>query len=125
MPATIDDIIAARDAAVNIIDQEITDALAKKNVAASEAVAGRFDMAIHQLMIRRVAIFAEAADEAMQYVVTYLHRLKGPPLKQLQEEMNCLLDFAKQQGWSKEQQRFIRSFLSDYGIGEPGRDIVS
>jgi len=66
MPATIDDIIAARDAAVNIIDQEITDALAKKNAAASEAVTGRFDMAIHQLMMRRVAIFAEAADEAMQ-----------------------------------------------------------
>jgi hypothetical protein len=66
MPATIDDIIAARDAAVNIIDQEITDALAKKNAAASETVAGRFDMAIHQLMIQRVAIFAEAADEAMQ-----------------------------------------------------------
>jgi hypothetical protein len=59
----------------------------------------------------------EAADEAMQYVVTYLHRLKGPTLKQLQEDMACLLDFAKQQGWNKQQQTFIRSFLSDYGIG--------
>jgi hypothetical protein len=66
MSPTIDDIIAARDAAVNIIDQEITDALAKKNAAASDAAAGRFDTAIHQLMVLRVAIFAQAADEAMQ-----------------------------------------------------------
>lgn len=65
----------------------------------------------------------EAADEAMQYIVTYLHRLKGPPLRQVQEEMACLLDFAKQQGWSKHQQTFLKSFLSDYGIGSPRKDI--
>jgi hypothetical protein len=61
----------------------------------------------------------EAADEAMQYIVTYLHRLKGPTLKQLQEDLACLLDFAKQQGWPKQQQTFIKSFLKDYAIGEP------
>ena len=66
MPPTVDDIIATRDAAVNIIDQEITDALAKKNAAANEAAAGRFDTGIHQLMVLRVAIFAQAADAAMQ-----------------------------------------------------------
>jgi hypothetical protein len=61
----------------------------------------------------------EAADEAMQYIVTYLHRLKGPSLKQLQEDLACLLDFAKQQGWPKQQQTFIKSFLKDNAIGEP------
>jgi hypothetical protein len=61
----------------------------------------------------------EAADEALEYIVTYLHRLNGPPLKQLQEDLACLLDFAKQQGWPKQQQTFIKSFLKDYAIGEP------
>jgi hypothetical protein len=59
----------------------------------------------------------EAADEAMQYIVTYLHRLKGPLVKQVQEDLACLLDYAKQQGWSKQQQTFLKSFLPDYGIG--------
>jgi hypothetical protein len=59
----------------------------------------------------------EAADEAMQYIVTYLHRVQGPMMKQLQEELACLLDFARQQGWSRQQQTFLKSFLSDYGIG--------
>jgi|SRR5271170_5518980 hypothetical protein len=60
----------------------------------------------------------EAADEAMQYLVTYLQRLKGPALARVQEDMECLLDFAKQQGWPKQQQTFLKSFLADYGIAE-------
>ena len=62
---SINDVIAARNAAVNIIDQEITDALAKKNTAASDAAADRFNDPIHQLMTLRVAIFAQAANDAM------------------------------------------------------------
>src|SRR5262249_34803629 len=31
-----------------------------------------------------------AADEAMQYVATYLHRLKGPLLRQMREDLSCL-----------------------------------
>jgi t-SNARE complex subunit (syntaxin) len=62
---SIKDIIAARNAAVNIIDQEIKDALAKQNAAANEAAADRFNDPIHQLMTLRVAIFAQAANDAM------------------------------------------------------------
>ena len=62
---SINDIIGARNAAVNIIDQEIKDALAKQNAAASEAAADRFHDPIHQLMILRVAIFSQAANDAM------------------------------------------------------------
>jgi hypothetical protein len=65
MPITIDDIIAARNAAVNILDQEIQDALAKQNAAANDAEANRFDAPIHQLMTQRVAIFEQAADAAL------------------------------------------------------------
>jgi hypothetical protein len=59
----------------------------------------------------------DAADEAMNYLVTYLHRLKGPALQRLHEDMQCMLDYAKQAGWPKQQQVFLKSFLSDYGIG--------
>jgi|SRR5580704_2343108 hypothetical protein len=61
----IDDIIAARDAAVDILNHEIQDALAKQNTAANDAAAKRFDDPIHKLMEQRVAIFAQAASKAM------------------------------------------------------------
>jgi len=60
----------------------------------------------------------EAADEAMQYLVTYLHRLKGPHLAGVLEDIDCLLAYAKKQGWPKQQQTFLKSFLADYGIVE-------
>jgi hypothetical protein len=68
MPTTIDDIIAARNAAVDILNHEIQDALAKQNAAANDTAAKRFDDPIHQLMVQRVAIFGEAANAAMNSV---------------------------------------------------------
>src|SRR4051812_39561951 len=62
-------------------------------------------------------ICPDAADEAMNYLVTYLHRLKGPVLARIREDMGCLIEFAKQQGWPREQQVFLKSFLTDHGIG--------
>lgn len=59
-----------------------------------------------------------AAEEAMQYVVTYLQRLEGAQLDRVREDLDCLLAFAKQQGWPKQQQRFLRDFLNDYVLGE-------
>jgi hypothetical protein len=60
----------------------------------------------------------DAADEAMQYIVTYLQRLEGSALVAIQEDVDCLIDFTKQQGWTKQQQVFLKSFLGDYGITE-------
>jgi hypothetical protein len=57
-----------------------------------------------------------AADEAVQYVVTYLQRLKGPALERIEEDMDCLIDFAKQQDWPEQQLTFLKAFLADYGI---------
>ena len=66
MPTTtIADIIAARNAAVDILDHEIQDALAKQNAAAKEAAANRFNDPVHRLMTQRVTIFEQAANEAM------------------------------------------------------------
>ena len=61
-------------------------------------------------------MWTDAAEEAMQYLVTYLHRLQGPLLRQVQEDLTCLFDYAKQQGWPKQQLTFLKAFLADYGI---------
>jgi hypothetical protein len=58
----------------------------------------------------------DAADEATNYLVTYLQRLKGPALERVQEDMDCLIAYAKQQGWPKQQLTFLKAFLADYGI---------
>jgi hypothetical protein len=62
----------------------------------------------------------DAAEEAMQYIVTYLHRLKGPLLQQVQEDLACLLDYAKQQGWPRQQQVFLKSFVAEFVLGSHG-----
>ena len=59
-----------------------------------------------------------AADEALQYVATYLQRLKGPELRRIREDVETLLDFARQEKWPEEEMRFLRSFLHDFGVGE-------
>jgi hypothetical protein len=64
--ANLDDIRAARDTAVHILDNEIRDALAKQNAAATEAAADAFDDPIHRLMSQRTAVFVQAANEAWQ-----------------------------------------------------------
>ena len=58
-----------------------------------------------------------AADEALQYLATYLQRLQGAELKRIQEDMDCLLTFARQEKWPNEEVEFLRTFLQDYGAG--------
>ena len=58
-----------------------------------------------------------AADEALHYVATYLQRLQGPELQRLKEDLDCLLTFARQEKWPKEEVEFLRNFLQDYGVG--------
>jgi hypothetical protein len=61
-----------------------------------------------------------AADEAVQYMADYLRRLCGPALQQVREDMECLVSYARQQQWSKQLVRALKTFLDDYGIGEEG-----
>jgi hypothetical protein len=58
----------------------------------------------------------DGADEAMQYIVTYLQRLRGSALQRVREDIDCLIDYARQQGWPKQQLTFLKAFLADYGI---------
>ncbi len=57
-----------------------------------------------------------AAEEARQYIAGYLQRLDGPPLQQIREDMKCLAQYARQSKWPKQELRFLKEFLADYGV---------
>lgn len=57
-----------------------------------------------------------AAEEAMEYLATYLQRLSGAELKRVQEDFQALIGFAKHEKWPKQQVRFLQDFLKDNGI---------
>jgi len=57
-----------------------------------------------------------AADEALGYVAEYLRRLTGSDLQRTKEDMAALLAYAKQQGWEKQLQHFLTTFLADFGV---------
>ena len=58
------------------------------------------------------------ADEAMNYLVTYLQRLTGADLRRAREDMATLAGFAKAEKWPKQQVRFLQDFLKENGIGQ-------
>jgi hypothetical protein len=57
------------------------------------------------------------AEEAMNYLVTYLQRLTKDDLRRVREDLATLSAFAKSEKWPKQQVRFLQDFLSDNGIG--------
>ena len=57
-----------------------------------------------------------AADEALNYLATYVQRLKGPELKRIKEDIACLLEYARQEQWPTEEVQFLQGFLEDYGV---------
>jgi hypothetical protein len=57
-----------------------------------------------------------AADEAAQFLATYLQRLSGDELRKMKEDLRRLLDHARRQHWSTDQQKLIQDFLQHYGI---------
>ena len=58
------------------------------------------------------------ADEAMNYLVTYLQRLTGDELRRVREDVATLAGFAKSEKWPKQQVRFLQDFLEENGIGQ-------
>ena len=59
----------------------------------------------------------EASGEAMEYVASYLQRLGGPELRRAREDMDTLVGYAKEQKWPKQYVAFLKSFLTDNGVG--------
>src|SRR6516165_8381658 len=58
-----------------------------------------------------VVVNDAAADEALQYLATYLQRLKGNELRRVREDIETLLGFARQEEWPAEELLFLQSFL--------------
>lgn len=58
-----------------------------------------------------------AAEEAVQYFINYLHRLEGAELKRVREDIDCLIAYARQEKWPKEEMDFLAGFVEDYGCG--------
>jgi hypothetical protein len=63
---------------------------------------------------------AEAADEAIECMAEYLQRLRGVQLRQVREDMECLVKYARRQHWPKQLVRAVQTFLTDYRIGSEG-----
>jgi hypothetical protein len=63
----------------------------------------------------------DAAEEALDHIAAYLQRLDGPRLAKVCEDLACLSTFAGQQNWPKSQARFIRDFLTTYGVERKGK----
>jgi hypothetical protein len=61
-------------------------------------------------------VHPEAGREALEYMATYLQRLKGPDLARLREDLDCLIRFGRQEQWDKPQLRFFKDFLATFGI---------
>ena len=56
------------------------------------------------------------AEEAMQYLATYLQRLDGAELVRVREDLHTLIGFAKSEKWPRQQVRFLQDFLKENGI---------
>jgi hypothetical protein len=57
-----------------------------------------------------------AADEAIGCLAEYLHRLDKDRLRRVREDLACLVEYARQQKWPKQDVLALKSFLRDYGI---------
>lgn len=57
-----------------------------------------------------------AATEAMEYLATYLQRLRGPELRRVQEDLATMVSYAKSEKWPKQQIRFLQNFLAENGV---------
>jgi hypothetical protein len=65
-------------------------------------------------------VHPDAAEEALQYIATYLQRLSGAELQRLREDLQSLQALARQEKWGKAEVQFLKRFLEDYGIGTEG-----
>ncbi|MBY0522514.1 MAG: hypothetical protein K2R98_03915 [Gemmataceae bacterium] len=57
----------------------------------------------------------DAADEALQHLATYVQRLSDADLRRVREDLLALGSHAKQQGWPKQEIRFLKDFLANFG----------
>jgi hypothetical protein len=57
-----------------------------------------------------------AAEEALEYMASYLQRLSGGERRRVEEDLAALAVFARQEKWPKQLVQFLKSFLTTYGV---------
>ena len=62
-------------------------------------------------------VHPDAAGEALEYLATYLQRLDGDELRRVREDLQCLTAYAREQQWPKQMVRFLKTFLTEFGVG--------
>ncbi len=65
-------------------------------------------------------VHPDAADEAMEYLATYLQRLDGERLRKVREDLACLGAYGRREGWPRQLTLFLKTFLADFGVGDGG-----
>ena len=63
-------------------------------------------------------VHPDAAAEAVELMADYLRRLDDAALRQVQEDMTCIVTYARQQKWPKQLIVALKNFLSDMGMTE-------
>lgn len=58
----------------------------------------------------------QAADEALGQMAAYLQRLDRAAITRIEEDMNCLVSYARQQQWPRGLIQSLRTFLADLGV---------
>lgn len=61
-------------------------------------------------------VHPDAADEAVGQIADYLQRLDAATVRQVREDMRCLVAYARQQKWPKGLIQSLRGFLADLGV---------
>ena len=59
-----------------------------------------------------------AAEEAIQFFITYLRRLQGADLQRVREDIECLIAYGRQEKWPKEEMDFLSGFVEDFFVGK-------
>ncbi len=58
-----------------------------------------------------------AAEEAINYLCSYLQRLQGPALDRVREDMDVLARFGREERWPRDLVAVVSGFLEGCGVG--------
>lgn len=65
-------------------------------------------------------VHPEAGEEAVEQIALYMQRLDAQQLRSVQEDMNCLVSYAKREKWQRALIEALRAFLANLGVTDEG-----
>ena len=65
-------------------------------------------------------VHPDAAGAALESLAGYLQRLDGEDLRRVREDLKTLETFARQEKWPKQDVRFLKDFLAEFGVEAEG-----